>query len=196
MELNSQKYDFEIQKLEQRNRNTRTVFVVIVLSIFVIILLLTILLFQKRKHEKLQSQNTQILKESQDKIEELRSADKTEENLKEINRLQKKITEIENRYADIYREGRSLYNSIFSGDGNASQWTKSDYDKFIEYYKTLDLSLVVQIEEEYSGLNPRQVFFKILQAKGFEKDRIMETLGIFTDGAFRALKSKVEAKKR
>lgn len=196
VELNSQKYDFDIQKLEQRNRNTRTVFVVIVLSIFVIILLLTILLFQKRKHEKLQSQNTQILKESQDKIEELRSADKTEENLKEINRLQKKITDIENRYADIYREGRSLYDNIFSGDVNASQWTKSDYDKFIEYYKTIDLSLIAQIEEEYSGLNPRQVFFKILQAKGFEKERIMSVLGIFTDGAFRALKSKVEAKKK
>ncbi len=196
VELNSQKYDFEIQKLEQRSRNTRTVFVVIMLSVFIILSLSALLLFQKRKHEKLQSQNRQILKESQDKINELRAADKTEENMKEINRLQKKITDIENRYADIYREGRSLYDSIFSGGGSASQWSKSDFDKFIEYYKTLDLSLVAQIEEEYSGLNPRQVFFKILQAKGFEKERIMSVLGIFTDGAYRALKSKVEAKKK
>ncbi len=196
VELNSQKYDFEIQKLEQRSRNTRTVFVVIMLSVIVILSLSALLLFQKRRHEKLQSQNRQILKESQDKIEELRTADKTEENTKEINRLQKKITEIETRYADIYREGRALYDSIFSGDGNASQWDKRDYEKFIEYYKTLDLSLIAQIEEDYSGLNPRQMFFKILQAKGFDKDRIMAVLGIFTDGAYRALKSKVEARKK
>ncbi len=191
-----QHYEDEVLKKlelsERRQRNT----IIISCLVFVILSLLTLVLYLKHKHEKLQSQNRQILKESQDKIDELRAADKTEENMKEINRLQKKITEIENRYADIYREGRSLYDNIFSGGGSASQWSKSDFDKFIEYYKTLDLSLIVQIEEEYPGLNPRQIFYKILQAKGFEKERIMSALGIFTDGAFRALKSKVEAKKK
>ena len=193
---NSQQYDFDINNLEQQHRSRRTIVVVILIASFTILLLLILLLYQKRRQEKLQNEKKQILKESQERIVALKAADKTDDNIREINRLQNKITEIENRYADIYREGRKLYDDIFSGNANASQWKKNDYEKFIAYYKTIDLSLIAQIEEEYSGLNPRQLFFKILQAKNFEKERIMNTLGIFTDGAFRALKSKVEAKKK
>ena len=187
--------DETLKRLELSQQRERNITIISTL-VFVILSLLILLLSQKRRHEKALNENQLIIKEAQNKVAELKKADKTEENIKEINRLQNKIAEIENRYAEIYREGRQLYESIFQSDGNTSQWDKQKYEQFIEYYKTIDISLIAQIEEEYSGLNPRQLFFKILQAKNFEKERIMNTLGIFTDGAFRALKSKVEAKKR
>ncbi|MBP5365901.1 MAG: hypothetical protein J6Y82_08255, partial [Bacteroidales bacterium] len=99
-------------------------------------------------------------------------------------------------YAEIYSQGKQLYEEIFVRGGNSGQWNKRDYERFLEYYKTLDLSLLAQIEEEYNSLNPRQTFFKILQAKGFEKEQIMRTMCIQEDVTYRALKSKVEGMRK
>lgn len=188
-------YDFDLLRLANQNRILRIVFVLTLIFILITSLLSMIFVRQKRKYERELDKNRQILKESHDRIEELRAIGESTENQKEIARLQKKIAEIESRYAEIYSHGKKLYQQIFEQNGNSGQWNKKDYERFLEYYKTLDLSLLVQIEEEYNSLNPRQTFFKILQAKGFEKEQIMHTMCIQEDVTYRALKSKVEGLK-
>ena len=192
----STNYDFEIQEMANRARTQRIIFVAVLLFVVAISLLSTILVRQRRRHEKELDRNRQILKESHDKIEELRMTDKSAENEREIARLQRKIADIESRYAEIYNEGRKLYNDIFVHNGNSGQWTKKDYEKFLEYYKTLDLSLIAQLEDDYDRLNPRQTFYRLLVEKGFDKEQIMRTMAIQEDGTLRALKSKVEGAKR
>ena len=192
----STNYDFKIQELANQNRTLRIIFVAVMLFVIAITLLSAVLVRQRRRYERELAQNRQILKESHDKIEELRAAGESADNEREIARLQRKINEIEGRYAEIYSQGKKLYEEIFARGGNSGQWNKRDYERFLEYYKTLDLSLLAQIEEEYSSLNPRQTFFKILQMKGYEKEQVMRTMGIQEDGTFRALKSKVEGLKK
>ena len=102
-------------------------------------------IMQRRRYERELSVNRQILKESRDKIDELKAMETSAENEKEIQRLQRKIAEIESRYAEIYRECKVLYEQIFVENGNSSQWNKKDYEKFLEYFKTVDLSLLAQI---------------------------------------------------
>ena len=189
---NSEKYDFQVELLENQNRFQRWVIAFVVLAAAMAFLVV----MQRRRYESRLSVNRQILKESRDKIDELKTLETNDENAKEIQRLQRKITEIETRYAEIYHDGKALYEQIFEQDGNSSQWNKKDYEKFLEYYKTVDLSLLTQIEEEYNGINPRQTFYKILTAKGFDKPSIMRTMGIMEDVTFRALKSKVEGMRR
>ncbi|MBQ3657372.1 MAG: hypothetical protein II956_11090 [Bacteroidales bacterium] len=189
---NSEKYDFQLELLENQNRFQRWVIIFVCLVALITILAAV----QRRRYEREMSVNRQILKESRDKIDELQALEKSTENDKEIQRLQKKILEIESRYAEIYRDGKILYEQIFLSGGNSSQWNKKDYEKFIEYYKTLNLSLITQIEDDYNGLNPRQMFYKILSVQGFDKAAIMRTMGIQEDVTFRALKSKVEGMKR
>ncbi|MBR6279545.1 MAG: hypothetical protein IKR41_12460, partial [Bacteroidales bacterium] len=155
-----------------------------------------LVVIQKRRYERELSINRQILKESRDRIDELNTLEKSDENDKEIQRLQRKITEIETRYAEIYHDGKILYDSIFVHNGNSGQWNKKDYEKFLEYFKTIDLSLLAQIDDEYPGINPRQTFYKVLVSKGFDKPSIMKTMAIQEDVTFRALKSKVEGLRR
>ena len=189
---NSEKYDFQVELLENQNRFQRWVIAFVILAAAMAFLVV----MQRRRYESQLSVNRQILKESRDRIDELKTLETNEENTKEISRLQRKITEIETRYAEIYHDGKILYDHIFEQDGNSSQWNKKDYEKFLEYYKTVDLSLLTQIEEEYIGINPRQTFFKILNAKGLDKPAIMRTMGIMEDVTFRALKSKVESMRK
>lgn len=193
---NKRKYDLELLSLANRSRTQRIIFGGVLLFVVAISLLSTVLVRQRRRHEQELDRNRQILKESHDKIEELRMTDKSAENEREIARLQRKIADIESRYAEIYNEGRKLYNDIFVHNGNSGQWAKKDYEKFLEYYKTLDLSLIAQIEDDYDRLNPRQTFYRILVEKGYDKERIMQIMAIQEDGTLRALKSKVESAKR
>jgi|GEM_PF-4128990 len=192
----STNYDFDLLRLANQNRTQRIVFSLVLGFAALIALLMVIFVRQRRRYERELAQNRQILKESHDRIEELRIIGESTENQKEIARLQKKIAEIESKYAEIYSHGKKLYQQIFEQNGNSSQWNKRDYERFLEYYKTLDLSLLAQIEEEYNSLNPRQTFFKILQTKGFEKEQIMRTMCIQEDVTFRALKSKVEGMRK
>ena len=188
---NIQQFDFERQQLENHNYIQR------IIIVFVIIMAVLALLIyrQKRRHENELAVNRQILKESRDRIEELKAVTSSD-NTKEINRLQAKISEIENRYAELYREGKQLYEQIFVNNGNSGQWNKKDYEKFLEYYKTVDLSLLAQIEGEYPGINPRQTFYKLLAAKDYDKPSIMKIMAIQEDVTFRALKSKVEGMRK
>ena len=189
---NSQKFDFDLQQLENQNRFQRWLIAFVILAALMVVFVI----MQRRRYERELSVNRQILKESRDNIDELKAMETSAENEKEIQRLQRKIAEIESRYAEIYREGKVLYEQIFVENGNSSQWNKKDYEKFLEYFKTVDLSLLAQIEDEYYGINPRQTFYKVLVCKGFDKPQIMRTMGIQEDVTFRALKSKVESMKK
>ena len=188
---NSQKYDYENSRLKTQN------FIQLLIIIFIIVIMVCVLFIyrQRRGYENELAVNRQILKESRDRIEELKAVTSSD-NTKEINRLQAKISEIENRYAELYREGKQLYEQIFVNNGNSGQWNKKDYEKFLEYYKTVDLSLLAQIEGEYPGINPRQTFYKLLAAKDYDKPSIMKIMAIQEDVTFRALKSKVEGMRK
>ncbi|MBR5168916.1 MAG: hypothetical protein IKW86_12730 [Salinivirgaceae bacterium] len=192
----STNYDFEIQELANQNRTQRIIFVAVLLFVIVITLLSAVLVRQRRRHENELARNRQILKESHDKIEELMAQNESADNKREIARLQRKIAEIEGQYAEIYSDGKRLYEAVFANGGHSGQWNKKDYEKFIEYYKTIDFSLIAQIEDDYKGLNPRQLFYKILVCKGFDKEQVMRTMGIQEDGTYRALKSKVEGARK
>ena len=189
---NSQKFDFDLQQLENQNRFQSWIIAFVILVAAMVFLVV----IQKRRYERELSVNRQILKESRDRIDELNTLEKSDENDKEIQRLQRKITEIETRYTEIYHDGKILYDSIFVNNGNSGQWNKKDYEKFLEYFKTIDLSLLAQIDDEYPGINPRQTFYKVLVFKGFDKPSIMKTMAIQEDVTFRALKSKVEGLRR
>ena len=188
---NIEKIDFENSRLKTQN------YIQLLIIIFIIVIMVCVLFIyrQRRGYENELAVNRQILKESRDRIEELKAVTSSD-NSKEISRLQAKISEIENRYAELYREGKQLYEQIFVENGNSGQWNKKDYEKFLEYFKTIDLSLLAQIDEEYPGINPRQTFYKVLVAKGFDKPSIMKTMAIQEDVTFRALKSKVEGLRR
>lgn len=189
---NSQKFDFDLQQLENQNRFQRWILAFVILVAAMVFLVV----IQKRRYERELSINRQILKESRDRIDELNTLEKSDENDKEIQRLQRKITEIETRYAEIYHDGKILYDSIFVHNGNSGQWNKKDYERFLEYYKTIDLSLLAQIDDEYPGINPRQTFYKLLASKEYDKPSIMKIMAIQEDVTFRALKSKVESLRR
>ena len=188
---NIQKIDFETSKLKTQN------FIQLLIIIFIVLIAICVFFIyrQRRGYENELAVNRQILKESRDRIEELKAVT-SPDNTKEISRLQAKINEIENRYAELYSEGKRLYEQIFVRNGNSGQWNKKDYERFLEYYKTIDLSLLAQIEDEYPGINPRQTFYKLLASKEYDKPSIMKIMAIQEDVTFRALKSKVEGMRK
>ncbi|MBR4265086.1 MAG: hypothetical protein IKQ46_03425 [Bacteroidales bacterium] len=114
---NGEKFDFQLKILESQNRFQRW----IIAFVFLAALMAFLVVVQRRRYESKLSVNRQILKESRDKIDELKTLETSDENEKEIQRLQRKITEIETRYAEIYHDGKILYDQIFVQGGNSSQ---------------------------------------------------------------------------
>lgn len=113
---------------------------------------------------------------------------------KEISRLQDKIDQIQNDQASTMYEGRKLYESIEAGRSVVT-WPKSDIAKFIEYYKAINLSFVMQMEHDYSGLTDNNRLFLILQEMGKGDAEISQITGT-SAGAVRTARSRLRAKAR
>ncbi len=112
---------------------------------------------------------------------------------KDIDELQSKIDRIYTEHTEVLYDGCTLYNNIKNGDTTA-KWRKEDFDKFIEYYKVVNLPFVLQMEEDYDKLSRGNKFFLILQDMGKSDEEIMMILGI-SNGAIRTTRSRLRAKK-
>ena len=117
-----------------------------------------------------------------------------EQNTKELIRLNRKISELQQRQAGILANGKRLYDALQSG-ATTVRWGKADFTDFIEYYKLKDLAYVNDLQTDYDRLSPKYMFFAILQHEGRTDEEIMRIMGI-SESTMRSTRSRINSKIR
>lgn len=115
-----------------------------------------------------------------------------EQNTKELVRLNRKISELQQRQAGILANGKRLYDALQSG-ATTVRWGKADFTDFIEYYKLKDLAYVNDLQTDYDRLSPKYMFFAILEHEGRTDEEIMHIMGI-GESTMRSTRSRINSK--
>ncbi|MBQ6204518.1 MAG: hypothetical protein IJK46_10570 [Prevotella sp.] len=124
------------------------------------------------------------------KAEELETSG--QQNTKEVARLNRKISELQQRQAGILANGKRLYDSLQQG-ATTVRWGKADYTDFIEYYKLKDLAYVNDLQTDYDRLSPKYMFFAIMEHEGRTDEEIMRVMGI-SESTMRSTRSRINSK--
>lgn len=90
--------------------------------------------------------------------------------------------------------GKKLYCEIEDG-GTTATWDKRNFEEYNEYYKLIDSSFLMSLENEFYALTPQNVFYEILCHKQIPEEEILRIL-CKTNGALRTMKSRIKQRRR
>ena len=96
--------------------------------------------------------------------------------------------------AENIAEGRRLYERLTTG-GNTDGWTADDYQRLLEYLRTMNAEAVATLESDYERLSPRIMAFAAMTALGYSDDELMR---MFNVGAstLRTMKTRLKKKRK
>ena len=185
------KYDKERAEQELLNKVYGWGLVIVVI-IGLLIILLGYYSYRGMKAAKQLAETKVQLADYTRKAEQLEASG--EQNTKELVRLNRKISELQQRQAGILANGKRLYESLQSG-ATTVRWGKADFTDFIEYYKLKDLGFVNDLETDYDRLSPKYMFFAIMEHEGRTDEEIMRIMGI-SESTMRSTRSRINSKIR
>lgn len=201
-------YDNRIQlQKENHNHQNKVILICIVAFIVGVVAVAIFVLINKDKKAKLanfrkQVAENQVLiehyKNRMAELEEqsLNEKDDTEKEYrqKEIDNLNRQIKTLQKHQAEILHHGRNLYDGIKAGR-TMSQWSKKDFEAFIEFYRIEDLAFIRRLEDEYDNLSAKNKAFEILLHEQYSQDEVQRIFGIGAS-TFRANKTRINAKRK
>ena len=178
--------------LEELVRENR--YWIVVAGLLMVLLIAFSFYYSKRKRRAKQLQQ-QLLEEIEQKRMELENVRISEENASDqVGKLTRELKTLEKRYTERIQTGEQLYDELLAG-GNTVQWSKHDYDVFIQYSKLKNTKLVKQIETDYAPLSPRYMTCAILHHMGKSDEEIKQALAV-SDSSLRSIKTRIKAKKK
>lgn len=184
------KYDIEAKDKEIESQ--RNIFILyIAVLILISILLYLIYIYKTTKNKQQIAEDKMLISAYEKEIEQLRTSGKNVE--KEVERLNKKISDSRQRNAGILQKGYQLYNDIVEG-GTVVRWSKSYFEYFMEYYGTIDIVFVNRLETEYYKLSPKYMFFSTLYHMGKSDEEVERIMGI-SSNTIRSTKSRINSKR-
>ena len=184
------KYDKKVAEQELWNKVYRWGLVIVVI-IGLLILLLGYYSYRGMKAAKQLAETKVQLADYTWKAEQLEASGQA--NTRELVRLNKKISELQQRQAGILANGKRLYDALQSG-ATTVRWGKADFTDFIEYYKLKDLAFVNDLETDYDRLSPKYMFFAIMEHEGRTDEEIMRIMGI-SESTMRSTRSRINSKR-
>ena len=105
----------------------------------------------------------------------------------------KKNIELSQQLQYISR-GEILLGKIKSNE-NISQWSKTDREFLLSYYKSINLEFSEELARDYDSLPVNSQLLLLFQNMGKNKQEIISVMG-FSDQAYRSLKSRTEKAKK
>jgi pentatricopeptide repeat protein len=180
------------ESLEELVRENR--YWIVVAGLLMVLLIAFSFYYSKRKRRAKQLQ-LQLLEEIEQKRMELENVRISKENASDqVDKLTRELKTLEKRYTERIQTGEQLYDELLAG-GNTVQWSKHDYDVFIQYSKLKNTKLVKQIEADYAPLSPRYMTCAILHHMGKSDEEIKQALAV-SDSSLRSIKTRIKAKKK
>ena len=180
-------FDLRMQQARQRQN------LIIFLFILLVFILLTIMVyiylrFRDKKLQGIIMQNQLLINEYQDKIIQLQETGSHEE----VEKLKKQIEIVKKSQSRILYEGKGLYDRIEKGE-TVVKWSKSEFIKYIAYYKLMDLPFIMHLDSDYDHLSPKNIFFAVLCHEGKTDSEIQHIMGI-SAVTVRSDKSRIKAR--
>ena len=143
------------------------------------------------KAKKMIADGGKMIAEYTAKIGELERADRQHSH--EAQELRRKIKKLKDEQNEILGRGQRLYEGITAG-GTTATWKKQDFEEFIEYYRVKRPDVVDEAENGYRRLSPTNIFYLILRDMQVDEADAQRIL-CMTAGAFRTMKSRINARK-
>lgn len=201
-------YDHRMQLQNERSHNRDMIILICIgafLFIVVIVAISVFMLISKQNKlvnsQKRFAENQALIEQYKNKIAELKKQCSTEQDAaeaedrqKEIDSLVKQINTLQQHQAEMLHQGKVLYDQIKTGETMA-QWTKKDFEAFIEYYRMKDLAFIRSLEDDYNNLSAKNKAFEILLHEQYPQDEVQRIFGIGAS-TFRANKTRINAKKK
>lgn len=97
------------------------------------------------------------------------SEQKNMEHVREKQKMQKRIDNLNDRHSYIIAHGKQLFEEIDNG-GNTAEWNKTCFDDCVEYLIIEYPDRLKDIDIHYTGLTSQNIFFLFMKATGM-KDR-------------------------
>ena len=183
-------YDYKIKKMREQ-QNTDLVTMILILLIVTIVFLILYFLYLHNKQVKRYEQSKLLLKEYQQKMEELEEHKDLE---KRILYVTDRIDNSEEEYTKMLHEGRKRYNQIMDGS-TTENWEDEDFYNFIEFYRMKDMSFITHLEEDYDRLSTRNIMFMILFHMGKNDEEVANIMGLAED-SIRMAKTRLRRKEK
>ena len=149
--------------------------------------LLTVLLFRHAKRLRELRQTCKALEEYQLRLSQLKQEGK--QDTKEVERLRKKIAELQAKQGTLLQNGRERYEEMMA-DGTTLKWSRNDFTDSVEYYRTIDPDFVMHMEQDYNHLSSKYVFFAILQHLGKSHEEIQHIM-VISENTIRSYQSRI-----
>ncbi len=168
------KYDKEVA----RRKLHQTVIRFLLGGLAMIAVLTVLIIVHSRKshrNKELILRNEALIGDYQRQIKQLEQSG--EEAIGRINELRQKIVSLQTEQAKKISEGEELYHRILNGEPIES-WSKDEIQNFIDYYKLVNLSFMLEIERDYTNLSPGNRLFLILEHMGKTNDELSHILGV------------------
>lgn len=184
------KYDKEVE----RRKLDRFMMWSLVAALVLLALIAAGVIYHIRKSnlaKEIMMRDQVLINDYQRQIEELEKSG--EGTSKDIQALRKKMDALQAQQTEKLSEGRALYQRIVAGE-SAVTWSKEQLQKFIEYYKVVNLPFMLQMDHDYTRLSPGNRFFLILQDMGMSDEQMTHILGV-SDGALRVTRSRLRQKR-
>lgn len=206
IEHRQMEYDYQIKQLELEQNILYAGLAISMLTFGGIIIYVSCkyrynrVMKEAQENQRLVEVYTKQMQELTEKYNERRqnvqniSQDDEKEKDQQIMLLEKRISELKGKQAEIMREGKLKYDEVVERGMTISLWTKNDFLRFIEYYKLIDPGFVDYLENSYDNLSPKHTFFEILMHIGKTDDDIMRIMGI-GESAIRSIRSRIKAKR-
>lgn len=183
-------FDWRMQKEAERSDRQKLVICIYVLLI-ALVFGMAYYVQRARKFRHTMMYEKKKTEEYEARLAELEHAGEKSE--REMELLRKKIVRHKEKMAEMINRGKALYDKVAAKEKSAA-WSRYDYVDFIEYYRTLNPGFVANVETEYRGLTPYNIFFMILADMNMSDEDICHIGGI-TQGALRTMKSRINKRK-
>lgn len=160
-------------------------------AVALVIVLMAFGIYHARRMSKAKSaiaENQKLVDRYTEDLERLAKSNKTNE--REINRLNRKISELRDRNSEILGNGRKLWDEIMAGNTTA-KWHKADFEAVVEHVRTKHPDVVAGIENRYSKLTPGGVLYLLLAAEGMDDEGIQHAMNL-SPGALRTMKYRMK----
>lgn len=158
-----------------------------------VLVIICLFIYHRRRMNKAKKQIVEIsgrMERYERRIEELDISGKANE--KEIGQLNRKLTTLREKRAEILGHGRKCYEEV-AGGGTTAKWKKYDFEAVVEYCRTLRPETVENIEKGYRRLTAYNTFFLLLHDIGIDDSRVPYVMNM-SDGAVRTMRYRLRGK--
>ncbi len=184
------KYDKEVE----RRKLDRFMMWGLVVALFFVAIIATGIIYHIRKtnraNEKMMRAQV-LINDYRRQIERLEGSG--QDVTQEVQTLRHKIDTLQSEQTARLSDGLELYERIVAGESVVS-WSKDQLLKFIDYYKVVNLTFMMQMDHDYSRLSPGNRLFLILQDMGKTDAQMTHILGV-SEGSLRVTRSRLRQKR-